>query len=104
MLTLLVSRRCLSAELVEGSGQVSRDVLGVAIFDVATLHEIDELAIAKEADRGRRGGIVFKIAASLLGGVAVLAGKNADRLVGHDGVFEGKAHARPHTAGGATAH
>src|SRR5215216_5803997 len=61
--------RRLSADLIEGSGQLRRDYLGRARLDIAALHHVDELAVAKNADRGRRWGISREIPSRAVGGL-----------------------------------
>ena len=94
----------LGAELVEGADQFAGDLRGGGLLDDVALHQVDQLAVAQDGD-GRRGGRVpLEVAAGALGGLAVLACKDGDLVVGQvGGVGNGHAHARAHLAGRASA-
>ncbi len=46
------------------------------------LHEIDEFAVAKNRNCGRRGRVAIEVAAGAVGGFAILTGKDCDLVVG----------------------
>ena len=102
---LLVRRLCggFGAVGVEGAGEFLRDGRGGAGLNGRALHEIDELAVAEDGN-GRRGGwVAAEVAASLVRGVAVLAGEDGDGVVRLGGVLHSHTDAGTHFAGSATA-
>src|ERR1700684_3422901 len=91
------------AEFVKGAGELFGNGLGCAALDNEALHEVHQLAIAKNGDGRRSGRIVFEVGAGALGSLAVLAGENGDLVIGSDGIAQGQAQAWAHTAGSAAA-
>jgi hypothetical protein len=70
------------AVLLESGGEIAGYAYGIAGFDGRTRHEIDELAIAQNADGWRRGWLSDKEFASAGGSVLVLTSKDGDALIG----------------------
>src|SRR6185312_2914147 len=95
--------RSLRAVRFEGAGKFLRDSRGGRGFDSRALHQVDELTVAEERDGRRRRRIALEVAAGAVGGFAVLAGEDGDRVVGLGGVLQCETHSRAHLAGGAAA-
>jgi hypothetical protein len=92
------------AEFVEGADELAGDLLGSGLLDDETLHEVNQLALAQNGDRGRGGRLAFKVAAGTLGSLAILTGEDGDLVIGLlGGVGEGEAHPGAHLACGASA-
>ena len=72
------------------------------MLDVAALEHVNELAIAEDGNRRRRGTASSEIGTSALGGFGILPGKDGVHAVRLSGVLQRHAHGRPHTAGGAS--
>src|SRR5579872_3281587 len=100
---LLSLRSCrLRAELVQGGFQVSCDGGGFARFNITARHHVNQLAIAKNGDRGRRGGLAGKIAAGAFCGFGILAGKYGEGIVRMSGILQSQTDRGTHAAGGAS--
>src|SRR3954447_5297099 len=101
--TLLIGWSRSLAVLVEQRFQLVGDVDGFAMLDVASLHHVDQLTILHNSDGGRRGRIPREIGAGALGRIFILAGKNAEHLVGPHRVLECQANCGAHATGGTSA-
>src|SRR6476620_605092 len=94
----------LSAEPIERVGQVRRDRVSGAAFDLPALEHEHDLAILQQADRRRAGRIAREVGACLRGRLDVLAGEDRRRVVGLHGVAQRRSHRGACVASGAAAH
>src|ERR1700743_1885005 len=90
----LISPCCLRcsfrAELIEGARKFLCNGLSRVALDDETLHQIHELAVAQNSNRGRSRRIAFKVRAGALGRFTILTSENGDRLIGKSGVLQCK--------------
>src|SRR2546423_1930006 len=67
-----------------------------ANLDVAALHHVDQLAVAQQSDRGRRGRIPGKMTSHSFSGLTVLSGKDCDHVIRTYALLNSGANARTH--------
>jgi hypothetical protein len=87
---------------VERAGQLLRNGRSGRGLDRRALHQVNELAVAQNCNRGRGRRMAAEVAACLLGCFAVLTGEHCYRVVGLGAMLHRKANAGAHLAGGAS--
>src|SRR3977135_3326452 len=92
-----------SAEFVECRRERPGDLLRVAVLDLASLEHVQQLAVSKQSDRGRRRRVAGEVAAGTIGGVDVGAREDGRDEIRTVGVTERHGDARTRLAGGAPA-
>src|SRR5262249_34884933 len=88
---------------VERLRQLLRDGHRVATLDVAALHHVDELAVAQQRNRRRRGRVASEVLARTIGGLEVEAGEDRRHRVRPREVAQRQRETGPGLAGGAAA-
>ena len=95
-------RRCSGATILgESACQLLADELCRRTLDHEALHQVHQLAVAHDGDRGRGSRLSFEVGAGTFRRLAVLTGEDSNALVRLRCILHSKPHARPHLAGSA---